>query len=558
MTAPYRRIVLLGLSGTGKSTLGRLVSDRLGWSLIDTDSGIETSFGKMIPRIFAEDGEPVFRAAERSTLLGALERDDVVIATGAGAVVDESVWSSDLLSQPDTLTIGLHAPVPTLHARLVAQQAASGEAVERPMLAGSDPVGRMERLKEARAAAYARALLTLDVANVEPAHLAEEIAHLLSSGRDRGPSVVLELPGLTSAIHVESGIAGRAGELIGQRWPRAQRLWVVTDENVDHVHGDRFAETLGASGAMVHRRAVPPGESSKSWRVAGELVNWLVEGGLERSDVVVALGGGVVGDLAGFAAAVALRGVGLVQVPTTLLAMVDSSVGGKTGVNLPSGKNLAGAFYQPPLVLIDPAFLRTLPQRELTASWAEVVKHAIIQPSTPGGHRADLMPFLEQNGPALRSLREPALTHLIRRNVALKAVVVEADEREANLRAILNYGHTIGHGIEAAGYSYLHGEAIAVGMRAAGWIARELGRVDEATLARHGRLLDSFALPSRAPVDPALVIAKMRTDKKRAAGAQQWILAERKGGVSITADVPLELVEAAIRRHTNMAPTDSN
>ena len=557
-SADLRRIVLVGLSGTGKSTLGRLLADRLGWDLVDTDADIEAELGKPIPRIFAEDGEAAFRAAERSSLLTAIDRETVVVATGGGAVADQAVWTDDLLGRCDTLTVWLDAPAGTLHDRLVAQQAASGDAVERPMLAGDDPIARIEHLRRTRASTYSRASMTVDVAHVSPSTLAAEIAALVVPGTDATPSVTLNLPGVSSDIFVQPGVATRAGELIDRLWPAAQRLWIVSDQNVDRNHGDHFGEALRASGKTVLGRVVPPGESSKSWQVAGDLVNWLVESGLQRSDVVVALGGGVVGDLAGFAAAVALRGVGLVQVPTSLLAMVDSSVGGKTGVDLPSGKNLAGAFYQPPLVLIDPSFLATLPDRELTASWAEVVKHAIIQPSTPGGERGDLLSFLERNGEGLRALREPVLTYLVRRNVALKAAVVEADEREANLRAILNYGHTMGHGIEAAGYGHLHGEAIAVGMRAAGWIARRLERIEEATLARHERLLDAYGLPRHADTDPAVVAGKMRTDKKKAAGAQQWILADSAGGVSVTTDVPAGAVDSALARYTVARAHDPN
>ena len=289
----------------------------------------------------------------------------------------------------------------------------------------------------------------------------EQIASIVLESTE--PEVMLNAPGGQSRIFVRPGIVDQAGGHIAAQWPKARQAFVVTDANVGPLHGERVRRSLESAGLAVQTITVPGGEGSKSWDSAGSVIGTMLEGGIQRNDVVVALGGGVIGDLAGFAAAVVLRGVGIVQIPTSLLAMVDSSVGGKTGVNHPTGKNMIGAFYQPPLVLADPELLRTLPKRELTQGWAEVVKHAVIQPSTPDRYRSDLFAFLQRNRANLAELREPALTYAIRRNIALKASVVEADEREANLRAVLNYGHTIGHAIEAAEYRYLHGEAISVG-----------------------------------------------------------------------------------------------
>ena len=288
----------------------------------------------------------------------------------------------------------------------------------------------------------------------------------------------LHIGDAVSSIFIGSGVQRRVGELARQRWPRAQRVWLVSDEVVAPLYRDPLRSGLEAAAYAVQWFEVPAGEESKRLEVASRLYDWLLEGGVERGDVLVALGGGVIGDLTGFVAATTLRGVGLIQVPTSLLAMVDSSVGGKTGINHAAGKNLIGAFYQPPLVLIDPSFLATLPARQLTAGWAEVIKHAVIQPSTPGGDRADLLPFLERNAAGLQRLAEPATSYLIRRNVALKAAVVAADEREAGQRAFLNFGHTIGHAIEAAGYRYLHGEAVAVGLRAAMRLGAAMGTCD--------------------------------------------------------------------------------
>jgi 3-dehydroquinate synthetase len=263
---------------------------------------------------------------------------------------------------------------------------------------------------------------------------------------------------------------------------------------------------------------------------------------------VIALGGGVIGDLAGFVAATVLRGVALVQVPTSLLAMVDSSIGGKTGLNHRTGKNLIGAFYQPPLVVIDPRLLATLPPRELTAGWAEIVKHAVIQPSTPSGERADLLAFLERNRSSLRALREPVLSYAIARNVALKAAVVETDETETGIRAYLNFGHTLGHAIEASDYRLLHGEAIAVGMRAATRIAHQLGMIDDAFVDRLDDLLNAFSLPATTSSDHDLILSKLISDKKRVAGRQRWVLPMAAGGVTIRHDVDEAVVREALRQ----------
>jgi 3-dehydroquinate synthetase len=261
---------------------------------------------------------------------------------------------------------------------------------------------------------------------------------------------------------------------------------------------------------------------------------------------VVALGGGVVGDLGGFVAATVLRGVGLVQVPTSLLAMVDASVGGKTGINHRAGKNLIGAFFQPPVVVVDPGFLATMPRRSLTEGWAEVIKHAVIQRSTPGGERGDLLRFLERNTHRLLTLSEPATTYLIRRNVVLKAAVVEADERESGLRAFLNFGHTLGHAIEAVDYRYLHGEAVAVGMRAATRIALDLGLVGEADAHSLDRLIETYGLPTTVEVDPDVALGKIVSDKKRIAGSQRWVLPKTGGGVVLRDGVAEDTVRRAL------------
>lgn len=543
-----QRIVLIGFSGTGKSTVARLLAERLSWTAVDLDDLLAERFGMSIPEIFARHGEAAFREAERQLLTASLAQNQAVIATGGGAVADPTVWTADLLLHPNTLVVALDAEPEQILERLRRQHALEGEAVSRPMLAGTDPLGRIRELKAKRQAAYDRAAITLIVDAVTPEAVAAEIATLIAPlSETTAPSVQLEAPSGTSKIYAGAGASGLVGRLTRASYNRARRAWIITDDNVAAHHAPPVSGALQAAGFDVACHAVPPGEGSKSWETAKTLYDWLLGNGVERGDVAIALGGGVVGDLAGFVAATVLRGIGLVQIPTSLLAMVDSSVGGKTGINHPAGKNLIGAFYQPPLVIIDPQFLRTLPTRELIAGWAEIIKHAVIQPSTPGGERADLLRFLERNVVQLTAIAEPAITYLIRRNVALKAAVVQADERETGIRSYLNFGHTLGHAIEAAGYHLLHGEAVALGMRAAMRIGASLGTTDETMVRRVDALIHTFGLPSQALFDEDLVLQIMTRDKKRVAGTQRWVLPVPGGGVSLRTDVSEAVVREAMR-----------
>ncbi len=542
---------MTGLSGSGKSTTGLAVAGALDWELIDTDAEIERVEGRSIPDIFGNDGEAAFREIEANVLRQALGGDRVVIATGGGAVLDESIWSADLLKHPSTLVIWLDAAATTLASRLLRQAGERGDAGGRPLLQG-DVAGRLRSMRAARQEIYARADVVLDVEGRNTVSIASDIAELARLGSGVASVVDLTVENAVSNITVGAATSMEIGERIGSRWQNAQRIWVMIDGNVRPHIDALFRELRSTTGADVHELSVPPGESSKSLASLGALYDWMLGGGVERGDVAVAIGGGVVGDLAGFAAATVLRGIGLVQVPTTLLSMVDSSVGGKTGINHATGKNLIGAFFQPAEVVVDPDLLGSLPEREWTSGWGEIIKHAVIEPSTPAGQEPVLFNALDRNGPALRS-RNPLLTAwLIRRNVSLKASVVAADEREAGPRAILNFGHTIGHGIEAAGYSLLHGEAVAVGVCAALHMGVELEMVTQAEAERVRSLMIAFGLPTSADVDPAIVRAKMAHDKKKTSGKQRWVLPVSSGGVEIVQSVPEVVVDRAIASVTGL------
>lgn len=353
-----------------------------------------------------------------------------------------------------------------------------------------------------------------------------------------------------SMIVIGAGARSTLGALIAAQLPQTRRAFVISDTRVWDAHGEQLRASLAAADlvAVVHR--VPEGEESKSLARAGELYGWLASEHAERREPIVAFGGGVVGDLAGFVAATYLRGVPLIQVPTSLLAMVDSSVGGKTGVNLPAGKNLVGAFLQPALVVVDPDFLRTLAPRQQRAGWAEVLKYAFFERSVPGVTGPALLPILSEQGEALRAIAEPLCTLVIAQCLRIKAVTVEQDERETGLRRVLNLGHTVGHAIEAtAGYGhYTHGEAVALGLRAVALLAerRELCSVEWSR--QMNRLIDDYELPARIEgCASADLLARIGSDKKVRAGRVNWILPTAPGEVIISDEVPLDEVATIVR-----------
>ncbi|MBN1851912.1 MAG: 3-dehydroquinate synthase [Pirellulales bacterium] len=323
----------------------------------------------------------------------------------------------------------------------------------------------------------------------------------------------------------------------------AMHVVVVTDSNVEALYADPIAERLSEQELDVNILTIEPGEPSKSPEVAAELWQVMLDAATDRQSLVLAVGGGVVGDLAGFVASTFARGLDLIQVPTTLLAQVDSSVGGKTGVNLPEAKNIVGTFWQPLGVLIDVDVLATLPEREYIAGLAEVVKYGVILDK-------EFFEFLEQNTDAILARAPETLIHIIARSCQLKADIVETDEREeSGRRAVLNYGHTFGHALEAAtGYErLLHGEGVAIGMQCAARLAARLGRIDAAVVDRQARLLRRLKLPTDLPeVNPNDVLHLMRRDKKVAEGQMRFVLPSRLGDVDLVGHVPTDAILASM------------
>ena len=321
---------------------------------------------------------------------------------------------------------------------------------------------------------------------------------------------------------------------------------VVTNDTIWGLHGASFAGALEQAGIRFKICTIPDGERFKTLDTASTVFDRLIDGGFSRGACVVAFGGGVVGDLAGFVAATFMRGVSFVQVPTTVVSMVDSAVGGKTGVDHARGKNLIGAFWQPRLVAMDLAYLGTLDDHNRRGGFAEVIKYGVIRDP-------ELFAFLEGNIAAALALDPDALRRAVHRSCEIKAEVVGADERESGLRAILNFGHTFGHAIENLGeYRELqfHGQAVAIGMVAAGETARLMGIFPEADLRRLRSLVKAAGLPHTLPpgMDPGEIIARMATDKKAAAGKLRFVLPTRIGDVVIRDDVPTGVLLDALGR----------
>lgn len=358
----------------------------------------------------------------------------------------------------------------------------------------------------------------------------------------RMPTVQVNLADRSYDVIVGSGLLASSATLISQHGLSSRRVAVLSDETVATLHSAPLLETLAAAGMSPTLHTVPAGEASKSLTHVETLCREMIRAGHDRKSMVVALGGGVVGDLAGFVAAIFLRGVPFVQIPTTIVSQVDSSVGGKTGVNVAEGKNLLGSFHQPRLVIVDTATLRTLPDREFREGFAEAIKHAAIRD-------AAMLDELAALDPTSRDV--PA--DLIARNIAIKARVVEADEFETKeIRALLNFGHTIGHGIEAA-VPYgelLHGEAIALGMRAALFLSEQRGGLDSEGSARILSLLRHFHLPLVLPdeVTTERVMEKLSRDKKFSAGAIRFVLLKSPGEAFVSHEISPHDLRTAIER----------
>ena len=561
------QISLIGLSYSGKSTLGQVVAERLGWKFVDTDTVYTEKFGKTPAQAIKDDGEAVFRDNESVILAEVLAEDWLVVATGGG-IFERSLNRRALGNT--SLIVYLDVPVDTLYQRYLNDE---GSEI-RPLLETEQGVlHSLRELDRDRRPHYQLADLWLstmtlhDIDHTEAvAETAtrllnywvqensiaetsvERLARLEAEVAPSHPAAIVRTQDNVYPVWVGVNQIERLPDRLIQLNLTGRKLFIIADESVMEPHGRLLAEKLQAAQISGATYLIPSGESSKSSAMLEEVYAWLATHKAERTSVIIALGGGVVCDIAGYIAATYLRGLPIIMIPTSVLAMNDAAIGGKTGIDLATGKNLVGAFKQPRAVIADINTLSTLPKRSYIEGFAEIIKHGLILDS-------ELLEWLEvHRAKLIDEVPETALLRQITaRSTYLKSLVVSADPHEQGLRAILNYGHTIGHAIETVtGYQqWMHGEAVSIGMTAAGRIARELGIMELSIFERQTDLLRDFGLPISAPgLNPDAIIEAMSRDKKVIDGKARFVFVSEVGKAIIHTDVPDSLIKDAVQRVT--------
>ncbi|MES2933547.1 MAG: bifunctional shikimate kinase/3-dehydroquinate synthase AroKB [Pseudomonadota bacterium] len=544
--------------GAGKTTVGRALAKRLNRRFIDSDHEIEVRTGSSIPLIFEIEGELSFRRREAEVIADLTSLDGVVLATGGGAVLDAA--NRNYLKSRGTV-IYLRASVSSILHR-------TSHDKTRPLLQTSDPRKKIEELFRQREPYYC------EIADIIIETGRPNVHAMVQSILDELEKSAISLQPTQSSLHSllktrnydnmnhmqQSKVIQLNVELGDRRYPisighsllsnsklfvphiAGNRAVIVTNTIVAPLYLDQLKQTISSLGKEVVSVVLPDGEEEKNWHSLMQIFDVLLSEKCDRKTTLIALGGGVIGDMTGFAAASYMRGIPFIQVPTTLLSQVDSSVGGKTGINHPLGKNMIGAFYQPQAVIADTETLQTLPVRELSAGLAEVIKHgAIID--------AAFFNWIELNIDKLLIKNPAALAYAIQRSCEIKADVVRQDEREGGLRAILNFGHTFGHAIEAGmGYgNWLHGEAVGCGMVMAAELSYRMGFIDFVTKTRIATLVAAAGLPTRAPdLGRERWLELMQVDKKNEGGQIKFILLKPLGSTLITT-VPEDLLIETIR-----------
>lgn len=532
-------LILVGMMGSGKTTIGRALAKHLGKVFVDSDEEIQKRTGVTIPHIFDIEGEAGFRQRETAAIIDLVGCENMVLATGGGAVLAKQ--NRELLKQ-NGIVIYLRANVHDLWQRTRNDR-------NRPLLQTGDPRAKLTELFQQRDPLYRQAADIVvhsgkQSVNALMMQVVGEIESFKKSvnqvDRKNMQTLTVGLGKRSYPIHIGSGLLDQP-ELLLAQLPR-KRAAIITNTTVAPLYLGKLQRTLQNIGVSSVPIILPDGEEYKNSATLNSIYDALLTNRCERTTPLIALGGGVVGDMTGYAAATYLRGVPFIQIPTTLLAQVDSSVGGKTGINHPLGKNMIGAFYQPQLVLADTDTLNTLPANELAAGLAEVIKYGLIRD-------LPFLEWLEQNMDKLLARDTAALQYAIARSCQNKAEVVAADERESGERALLNLGHTFGHAIESGmGYgNWLHGEGVAAGTIMAADLSQRLGWISTQDVARIRNLFECAKLPTVAPgIGIEKYLEFMGLDKKVEGGKIRFVLLKQIGQGVVSGDVPPDLLRQTL------------
>tara|TARA_Y100000590_G_scaffold181929_1_gene207312 strand:- start:30672 stop:32342 length:1671 start_codon:yes stop_codon:yes gene_type:complete len=531
----HKNVYLVGLSYSGKTSVGLLLGQLLDRPVIDIDDEIVKEQSQSVESIFSEYGEAYFRELEKRTLSKISSTPGQIISTGGGIVIDPQ--NRKIMASTGTI---IH--LETSPNILLNRMESNNENEVRPLLKTGDPLRALSEIQSSRRRHYSNSDWVVKTDHLEPKEVAKTIIEGLDMVEDRVSSAppdadrqnqnnpkIISVQTESSDYDVFFGvnILEDIGDFISSKLGKT-KCHVIFDSNIREALQDPIISSLDKADLDSDLYVYSGGEENKNLDSAEQIYSWLSEVRAERKDTIVAVGGGVTGDLAGFVAATYARGLKIVHVPTTLLAMVDSSIGGKVAVDLPAGKNLVGAFHQPSLVLSDITCLASLPPKEMVSGWAEVIKTALALDN-------DLLQSLNQL-PSVDSSTMPngVLLDIIYRTAKIKADVITIDEKEATgLRARLNYGHTLGHAIETAGkYKLLtHGESVALGMVFASNLGVQLGILDSSAKDTHDQIIAKFGLPTTPPqgLDIEDVFNSIQRDKKIVDGKLSWILIDELG-----------------------------
>ena len=511
-----KNIVMTGFMGTGKTTVGKLLAKNLGYDFVDTDELIVSRYGQSISEIFREKGEAAFRQMESDLAQELAQKEGLVISTGGRMMLDPA--NAEVLEKSGRVFCLIATP------EEIMERVTNDKSIERPLLQVTNPIERIVELLQQRKEGYTR-FAQLITSDKSPEEVTKNLAGIVQAAPE------LRLPITAQSICYEFMVGGGLLPFVTQLAGIVGPVAVITDNNT----GPLYTQSCGPVDIVIE---VPPGQQYKTLSTVQSICEQLIEKGFDRSGTIIALGGSVISGLAGFAAATYMRGVDCVQCPTSLSAMIDTSIGGKAGINLPQGNNLIGAFKQPKAVIADVATLQSLPPREFVSGMAEVIKHSLIA-DTP-----DLLARIESGywklepGGLLPALAD--LQTLVAQAIQVKINIIQEDPYEKGRRVVLNLGHTFAYAIEhASEHSITHGEAVALGLVASANLSARMGYCSTSLQERIESVLTDTALPTRIPasVRPDRLRKAFSSDKKRKAGRLQFVLMRDIGDVFVTDNV---------------------